>query len=43
MHRVVLDFDKEEIEKSLLELRGMNVTRTSLYPGLDGFVRDMDV
>lgn len=43
LHRVVLNFDKDEIKKSLLELRGMNVTHTSLFPGLDGFMRDMGV
>lgn len=43
IHRIVLDFSQSAIQEALTSLGRMNVNRTSLFPGLDGFASDMGI
>ena len=40
--KIILDFNEDERNKSLLELHRMNINRRSLYPGKEGFIKDLN-
>ena len=39
--KIFFEFEKNEIESVLMELLQMNITRASLFPGLDGYSQSM--
>lgn len=41
--KYVLDFDLAERSEAILKLSRMNISSTSLYPGLDGYARSLQV
>lgn len=43
IHRIVLHFKQNAIQEALLALRQMNINKTALFPGLDGFAQDMKI
>lgn len=40
--KIIIDFSEDERKKSLMFLHRMNINRKSLYPGKEGFIKDLN-
>ena len=40
--KIIINFEEDERKNSLMNLHRMNINRKSLYPGKEGFIKDLN-